>query len=115
PVRRFPAVERRPADDSEKRPRSRAHRLGGRRDRRGAEGPLRAPAPCAAVQPVREGIPRHLRKSALMAAKLKHIALVSDNYAVQGKFYEAAFGMRTAADPRPERAVTVGDGYVGLN
>jgi catechol 2,3-dioxygenase-like lactoylglutathione lyase family enzyme len=50
-----------------------------------------------------------------MAAKLKHIALVSDNYAVQGKFYEAAFGMRTAADPRPERAVTVGDGYVGLN
>ena len=50
-----------------------------------------------------------------MSAKLKHIALISDNYAVQGKFYEAAFGMRTAADPRPERAVTVGDGYVGLN
>ena len=50
-----------------------------------------------------------------MTAKLKHVALVSDNYAVQGKFYEAAFGMRTAADPRPERAVTVSDGYVGLN
>src|SRR5580765_1126658 len=50
-----------------------------------------------------------------MTAKLKHIALVSDNYATQGKFYEAAFGMRTAADPRPDRAVTVGDGYVGLN
>ena len=50
-----------------------------------------------------------------MPAKLKHIALVSDNYALQGKFYEAAFGMRTAADPRPERAVTVSDGYVGLN
>src|SRR3954467_1894965 len=50
-----------------------------------------------------------------MTAKLKHIALISDNYALQGKFYEAAFGMRTAADPRPERAVTVGDGYVGLN
>jgi hypothetical protein len=50
-----------------------------------------------------------------MTAKLKHIALVSDNYALQGKFYEAAFGMRTAADPRPERAVTVSDGYVGLN
>jgi catechol 2,3-dioxygenase-like lactoylglutathione lyase family enzyme len=50
-----------------------------------------------------------------MTAKLKHIALVSDQYALQGKFYEAAFGMRTAADPRPERAVTVGDGYVGLN
>jgi len=50
-----------------------------------------------------------------MSAKLKHIALVSDQYALQGKFYEAAFGMRTAADPRPERAVTVSDGYVGLN
>src|SRR5438309_7122361 len=50
-----------------------------------------------------------------MTAKLKHIALVSDNYALQGKFYEAAFGMRSAADPRPERAVTVSDGYVGLN
>ena len=50
-----------------------------------------------------------------MTAKLKHIALVSDNYALQGKFYEAAFGMRTAADPRPDRAVTVSDGYVGLN
>lgn len=50
-----------------------------------------------------------------MFAKLKHIALVSDHYAVQGKFYEAAFGMRVAADTRPERAVTVSDGYVGLN
>src|SRR5919109_383229 len=50
-----------------------------------------------------------------MSAKLKHIALISDRYALQGKFYEAAFGMRTAADPRPERAVTVSDGYVGLN
>ena len=50
-----------------------------------------------------------------MTAKLRHIALVSDQYALQGKFYEAAFGMRTAADPRPERAVTVSDGYIGLN
>src|SRR6185436_6774640 len=50
-----------------------------------------------------------------MSARLKHIALISDQYALQGKFYEAAFGMRTAADPRPERAVTVTDGYVGLN
>ena len=50
-----------------------------------------------------------------MSARLKHIALVSDQYALQGRFYEAAFGMRTAADTRPERAVTVSDGYVGLN
>jgi catechol 2,3-dioxygenase-like lactoylglutathione lyase family enzyme len=50
-----------------------------------------------------------------MTAKIRHIAIVSDQYALQGRFYEAVFGMRTAADTRPERAVTVSDGYVGLN
>jgi catechol 2,3-dioxygenase-like lactoylglutathione lyase family enzyme len=50
-----------------------------------------------------------------MSARLKHIALISDQYALQGRFYEAAFGMRGAADARPERAVTVSDGYIGLN
>ena len=50
-----------------------------------------------------------------MPAKIKHIAIVSDQYALEGRFYEAVFGMRTAADRRPERAVTVSDGYVGLN
>src|SRR5712672_4722769 len=50
-----------------------------------------------------------------MPAKIKHIAIVSGQYALEGRFYEAVFGMRTAADRRPERAVTVSDGYVGLN
>src|SRR5258708_11111783 len=50
-----------------------------------------------------------------MPAKIKHIAIVSGQYALEGRFYEAVFGMRTAADTRPERAVTVSDGYVGLN
>src|SRR5258705_4552052 len=50
-----------------------------------------------------------------MPAKIKHIALVSDQYALEGRFYEAVFGMKTAADKRPERAVTVSDGAVGLN
>src|SRR6266496_4493098 len=50
-----------------------------------------------------------------MSAKIRHIAIVSDQYALEGRFYEAVFGMKTAADTRPERAVTVGDGYVGLN
>src|SRR2546429_8416858 len=50
-----------------------------------------------------------------MSAKLRHIAIVSDQYALEGRFYESVFGMRTAADKRPERAVTVSDGYVGLN
>lgn len=50
-----------------------------------------------------------------MFAKINHIALISENYALAGKFYEAMFGMRTSSKPRPGRAVTVGDGYVGLN
>src|SRR5260221_137980 len=50
-----------------------------------------------------------------MSAKIKHIAIVSDEYALEGRFYEAVFGMKTAADKRPERAVTVSDGTVGLN
>src|SRR6185295_17269375 len=50
-----------------------------------------------------------------MSAKIRHIAIVSDQYALEGRFYEALFGMTTAPDKRPERAVTVSDGYVGLN
>ena len=50
-----------------------------------------------------------------MGARIRHIAIVSDQYALQGRFYEAIFGMRAAEDKRPERAVTVSDGYVGLN
>jgi catechol 2,3-dioxygenase-like lactoylglutathione lyase family enzyme len=50
-----------------------------------------------------------------MFAKINHVAIVSDDYAQLGKFYESVFGMRTSAKTRPSRAVTVGDGYVGLN
>ena len=50
-----------------------------------------------------------------MFARIKHVAMVSDQYALQGKFYESLFGMTTAAEKRSDRAVTVGDGYVGLN
>jgi len=50
-----------------------------------------------------------------MPAKIRHIAIVSDQYALEGKFYEAVFGMTTADKTRPERAVTVSDGYLGLN
>ncbi|HTI88182.1 MAG TPA: VOC family protein [Alphaproteobacteria bacterium] len=50
-----------------------------------------------------------------MFAKINHVAIVSDDYAHLGKFYESMFGMRTSAKTRPTRAVTVGDGYVGLN
>jgi catechol 2,3-dioxygenase-like lactoylglutathione lyase family enzyme len=50
-----------------------------------------------------------------MKTRIRHIAIVSDQYALLGRFYEAIFGMRGAEDKRPERAVTVSDGYVGLN
>jgi catechol 2,3-dioxygenase-like lactoylglutathione lyase family enzyme len=50
-----------------------------------------------------------------MFAKINHVAIVSDNYAQLAQFYEAVFGMKTSAKTRPGRAVTVGDGYVGLN
>lgn len=50
-----------------------------------------------------------------MFAKIKHMAIVSDNYALLGKFYEAAFRMNTSKSARAESAVVVGDGYVGLN
>ncbi len=50
-----------------------------------------------------------------MGAKIRHVAIVSSEYALQGRFYEAVFGMKSAADTRPDRAVTVSDGNVGLN
>lgn len=50
-----------------------------------------------------------------MFARLNHVAIASDDYALNGKFYEALFGMRPARTPRPARSVVLGDGYVGLN
>ena len=50
-----------------------------------------------------------------MFSKINHVAVVSENYAQLAQFYIAAFGMRTSDKARPGRAVTVGDGYVGLN
>ena len=50
-----------------------------------------------------------------MFAKINHMAITSDHYALNGKFYEALFGMKPSSKPRPARAVVLGDGYVGLN
>jgi catechol 2,3-dioxygenase-like lactoylglutathione lyase family enzyme len=50
-----------------------------------------------------------------MFSKINHIAIVSENYAKSAQFYQAVFGMRTSEKSRPGRALTVGDGYVGLN
>ena len=50
-----------------------------------------------------------------MFAKINHVAIVSEKYALLSLFYQAVFKMSSSAKERPERAVTVGDGYVGLN
>jgi catechol 2,3-dioxygenase-like lactoylglutathione lyase family enzyme len=52
-----------------------------------------------------------------MFAKLKHVAIVSDRFALLGRFYETLFGMRSSAyaSTEPRGAAVVGDGYVGLN
>lgn len=50
-----------------------------------------------------------------MAAKINHVAIATDYYAMNARFYQALFDMKTTKKPRPARAVPVGDGYVGLN
>ena len=50
-----------------------------------------------------------------MFAKLNHLAIVSENYAMSARFYEAYFGMKSASGYRAEGAAVVGDGYVGMN
>ena len=50
-----------------------------------------------------------------MLSKINHVAIVSEDYAQLAQFYIAAFGMKTSDKTRPGRAVTVRDGYVGLN
>ena len=50
-----------------------------------------------------------------MPAKLKHLAIVSDQYTLLERFYGAMFGMKPSPDNPPAGAVVVSDGYVGLN
>jgi catechol 2,3-dioxygenase-like lactoylglutathione lyase family enzyme len=50
-----------------------------------------------------------------MFAQINHMAMVSTQYPMLQKFYEAVFGLRISKKPRPERSVSIGDGYVGLN
>jgi catechol 2,3-dioxygenase-like lactoylglutathione lyase family enzyme len=48
-------------------------------------------------------------------AKINHVAIVSEKYSLLAAFYQSLFGMTTAPKARTNRAITVGDGYVGLN
>ena len=48
-------------------------------------------------------------------AKLNHIAIASDYYAMNALYYQALFGLRAAKNFRPARAQVVSDGVVGMN
>lgn len=50
-----------------------------------------------------------------MFARLNHMAIISPNYPMLGKFYEAMFGLKTSGKTSPYGSVVYGDGYVGLN
>lgn len=50
-----------------------------------------------------------------MEARINHVAIMSANYALESKFYESMFGMKNSPKARPTRAVSIGDGYVGMN
>src|SRR3954469_5508733 len=50
-----------------------------------------------------------------MPSKINHVAIVSQQYTLIAAYYRAVFKMQKSDKDRPVRAVTVGDGYVGLN
>lgn len=50
-----------------------------------------------------------------MGTQIRHLAIVSENYALLGRFYEALFGMTGGADARPDAAISISDGYIGMN
>ena len=85
--------------------------------RRGATGRVNVASPGAEIgqsgsNPI---IRAHSSGRSGMFSKINHVAIVSENYAQLAQFYQAVFGMTTSDKTRPGRAVTVRDGYVGLN
>ncbi len=50
-----------------------------------------------------------------MFAKINHVAIISDQYAMVSRFYEVLFNLKTSPKANQMSAITVGDGYVGLN
>ena len=51
-----------------------------------------------------------------MSARINHVAITSDHYATNARFYEALFGMTQGKTKKlpPARAISLGDGYVGM-
>ena len=50
-----------------------------------------------------------------MTAKLKHLAIVSDDPGRLGRFYQELFGLKGALPASPISAASMSDGYLGLN
>src|SRR5579884_904573 len=50
-----------------------------------------------------------------MATQITHTAIVSNNYTLLARFYDAVFGMKACPDDSPESAFSISDGYVGMN
>lgn len=50
-----------------------------------------------------------------MFAQINHMAVISSNYAMLGKFYEGVFGLKSSGKTSPFGSSVYGDGYVGLN
>jgi catechol 2,3-dioxygenase-like lactoylglutathione lyase family enzyme len=50
-----------------------------------------------------------------MPAKINHVAILSERFSAAARFYQAVFGLRGASNDRIVNAITVGDGYVGIN
>jgi catechol 2,3-dioxygenase-like lactoylglutathione lyase family enzyme len=50
-----------------------------------------------------------------MPAKINHIAILSERYTEAARFYQAVFGLQPPTKDRVINAITVGDGYVGIN
>jgi catechol 2,3-dioxygenase-like lactoylglutathione lyase family enzyme len=48
-------------------------------------------------------------------SRINHLAISTDYYAVNARFYQALFGMKASNTQRPARAAPVGDGHIGLN
>src|SRR5882672_11265950 len=51
-----------------------------------------------------------------MPARINHVAITSDHYAMNTRFYESLFGMKQAKNRTlpSARAISIGDGYVGM-
>jgi hypothetical protein len=50
-----------------------------------------------------------------MIARLKHVAIISQNHFLAGKFYELVFGLKASGTGRGVNAAVLSDGYVGFN